>query len=377
MDADDDDFGDFDAAPTTAAQPVKEDGGEDDAFGDFGAAPSQPEPLKDASEDKDMDDDDFGDFDAAPTLAAQPVKEDGGEDDAFGDFDAAPSQPESLNGAGEDEDTDDDGFGDFDAAPTLAAPPVKEDGGEDDAFGDFEDIPAKFESSSGHGDENFGAFDNTPGCDTPLPPIGTVTHGKRNLFAKMQALHSFLDPDSPGGIIDDNCVGEEGLIKFIASSKSVEMNDGFQEHNDLYQVFHDGLAQTKEEESTSIITNDGRGPYDCFVYPLAGFRAPRREFENERQLKRISSTRAIPDVLPIRLPSGKETPLETASHVTVRDGNTMFKESTKPFQIPSVEVPKVSKGSLSEMASEDVQNFRLKIPDLSFMLQSHLKLPTR
>jgi hypothetical protein len=167
------------------------------------------------------------------------------------------------------------------------------------------------------------------------------------------------------------------LIKFIASSKSVEVKDGFQEHNDLYRVFHDALVQTKEEESTSVIKNDGRGPYDCFVYPLTGFRAPRREFENERQLRRISSTRAIPDVLPIRLPSGKETPLENTSPVTVRDDNTMFKESTKPFQIPNLEVPKVSKGSLSEKASEDVQNFRLKIPDLSFMLQSHLELPTR
>ena len=382
-------FGDFDAAPSLV---VQSDDGEGDAFGDFDAAPSQPEPLQNASEDKEADNN-FGSFGATPSLVAQ---SDDGENDTFGNFNAA---PETLDSKSENKDVDDD-FGDFDAAPTLEPQSDDDkDDDKDDAFGDFDDPPPKTEplgstsenkdvaedfgdfdeaqepSSPSRSDQNFCTFDTEPAHDISLPPTGTVTHGKRNLFAKMQSRYTFLDSDRPGDVSDDNSVGKEGLAEFLASTKPVRVNSGFREDDGVYRVLRDAVIQTKAGNLTSFMKNDGQGPYDCFVYPLIGFRAPIRELANERLLRRHSSTRAIPDVLPIRLPSGKETSLETASPVTSRDRKMISNNSTTTSPIPNLNVPKGDGASRYKTGSEDVQTFPLKIPDLSFMLQSQLKLP--
>ena len=144
----------------------------------------------------------------------------------------------------------------------------------------------------------------------------------------------------------------------------------------MYQVLSDIHVQAEGVESRTIINSDGRGPYDCFVHPLAGFRAPRTEIENEKQLRRHSSMRAIPDVLPIRLPSGKETPLDAASPVTFRDRKKLSNNATNNAQIPDLNAPNLDRGSRKSKPSNDVETFLSKIPDLSFMLQSKLQLPT-
>ena len=347
IDVDKDDFG----IHPLEGQLAKSDVVDDDSFGDFGTATSQ------------QDDDGFGDFDAAPTLKSQSAKNDGSKDDTFGNFGAAPLQPDSKNES-KTYDVDDDDFDDFDSATELAPRSV-----EDDAFDKYKVKSHRQKSSSTrHVDQDFRVVHNTPECDTPLPPIGRVALGTRNIFAKMQALHSFLDSDLSNGAFDPSIMDEDGLTKVL----SIEAYASFREDDIPKKAIHDIIIQTLAEDTGSIIRDDGRGPFNSFVYPLPGFQASQRVYHNQGQLRRDSSIRAIPDVLPIRLPSGKETPLDASSPVTPRDRNIMFKDTMQAAQVPNLEV---SCGVETERKSKDIQNFRSKIPDLSFMLKSHLILP--
>jgi len=365
---DDDDFGDFDAAPSLSTQPGVEDGNEFDEgneFGDFDTAPSQPEASNTVNQNE-------SDFDAAPTLSVQPFVEDSDKSDEgnnFGDFDTSRPQPEASNNAYLVTDDDDD-FGAFDAAPTSFVKPVEGDGGRDedrgDDFGDFDAAPSNPEASSSNLENLGGCVVNSEGSVNTLPPIGRVNNDKRNIFAKMQALHSFLDSDSHKNTGCDNLFGEESVTNFLASSRSVECIEGPQESN-LDQLFRDSPTSTKQN-TISVVKGDGRGPYDCFVYPLGGLRACHGEFKNEIPSRRNIST-PIPDMLPIRLSPRKEMPLNTASPVNGHH------RKIKAVNLSNLDVAGFDKSSPSKKTSNYVENFRSKIPDLSFMLQSHLKLP--
>jgi hypothetical protein len=98
--ADDDDFGDFDFAPerseaseqqgTTPSTGTILESVENNGFGCFDSTPSSEQFSKQIT-DNDDSDDDFGDFDAAPTEASARVQSNHETDDDFGDFDTIPS----------------------------------------------------------------------------------------------------------------------------------------------------------------------------------------------------------------------------------------------------------------------------------------------
>ncbi|VEU40218.1 unnamed protein product [Pseudo-nitzschia multistriata] len=412
--ATDDDFGEFDADLTQDEQLNVESqashGANDGAFGDFGAAPAQPEPStveKQADDDfgefdaalpqsepseveneasgNDDNDDDFGDFDAAPmsiepsdhvnaaiigdnddafgnfgaaTVEPSTIANEGDDDDDFGDFGAAPTQTNNGNG----EKCDDD-FGDFDAAPPLESNAPSVDG---ETFSDFATVPPKSKDASTISND-FGKFDTPPEILTPMAPIGRISDRARNIFAKMQTLHAFSDEDRES-THDNEYIGKGSLSTFLASINSRQEAEDSREENDLDQLLAGAPTSAEDSCSPLVANEDGGGPYGCFIYPSTGLHAPRNQFQDEKLLRRKSSIRKIPDVLPIRLPVGKESPLDTASPAYECDGK---KGSTELFQLAKLEV---SGGA--EDSSEKIQRFQLKIPDLSFMLQSRLQLPT-
>eukprot|EP00536_Pseudo-nitzschia_multiseries_P013839 jgi/Psemu1/327331/estExt_fgenesh1_pg.C_6220002 len=382
----DDDFGDFGAA-NSPSQPEPTMSGDnedndDDDFGDFGAAnsPSQPKPSKTMNQDsQNNDDDDFGDFGAAPSQpeTSNNDADHDGDDDDFGDFGAAPSpsQPEPSKNTSEDnEDNDDDDFGDFGAA--ASQPETSNNANDDDDdFGDFVLTPKDYDEDNIHGD-GFGDFNgvtsdsndsmNAPESVAPLAPIGKISDRTRNIFAKMQTFHTFSDLRHHESTNDNASCERESLSKFFASKKLEDCHE-----KNLLDGLLMGAPKPTDYRFSPIFNEDGRGFYDCFVYPLNGLRPPRDEFPNEKQLRRKSSIRAIPDVLPIRLPSGKEMPLHTASP---RNGRLPKSMSEEPIE--AVELPNLNVGNVADDSSGIVARFRLKIPDLNFMLQSKLTLPT-
>ena len=78
-----------------------------------------------------------------------------------------------------------------------------------------------------------------------------------------------------------------------------------------------GAKKGPAEDSSSkiIINNNGRGPLHHFIFPLGGLKTSRNESLDTATQNKRSSTRksTVPDVLPIRLGSGKEMPLNAAS----------------------------------------------------------------
>ena len=141
-----------------------------------------------------------------------------------------------------------------------------------------------------------------------------------------------------------------------------------------------GATISREENSTLIINDDGRGPFHCFKYPLAGLHAPHTDFDNKRQRRKSSMRARVPDVLPIQLPTGKEMPLETSSPVTGRRRKINI---STPVSVESTPFPDLSVSneiddeisSVENKSFEIVQRLKSKIPDLSFMNRSELKFP--
>ena len=138
----------------------------------------------------------------------------------------------------------------------------------------------------------------------------------------------------------------------------------------------------KESHSKVIISQDGRGPYSHFIYPIGGPVAPIDKIGTDRVSKRGSVPASyVPEVLPIQLPTGNEGAVDMAS--------------------PTLERPKVNAGKWSSMTgtgenngsrgvalakmsisseqspSEAVKELLSKIPDLSFMLSATLSLPKK
>jgi hypothetical protein len=390
-DEDESDFGDFDtsAAKIQSEQPndaeerkkeieeeVDNDGDEDENENDFGgfedvdtSAPKlqseQPNddaaPVEDKDDDDD-DDDDFGEFDtAAPSLGSEQPKvvEENEENNGFGKFDAAPAEDN-------DDDDDEDDFGEFDtAAPSLESEQPK-------VVKENEEV-----------DDDFGKFDAAPTLQsvvvknslTPLAPIGRINNKTRNIFAKMQALYSFLDSNDDTSVVGGSeLLPEASVDTFLASSKATqEIEVGVLEHNRLDRRLK-GAAISREENSTLIINDDGRGPFHCFKYPLAGLHAPHTDFDNKRQRRKSSMRARVPDVLPIQLPTGKEMPLETSSPVAGRRRNINISTvEITPF--PGLSVSSEIDDESSSVGNKSFEIWKSKIPDLSFMLKSKLKFP--
>jgi hypothetical protein len=143
--AGDDDFGDFDAAPATSntsQDSTQSKTGGDDEFVGFDSTTAMidqevPVPSADVRNIEIADDDDFGDFDAAlpiSTVTQQATQNTTDDDDDFGDFDAAP-----MESAPEVQSTDvaNDNFGEFDSSPP------KNEMDDDDDFGDFDAAPSE------------------------------------------------------------------------------------------------------------------------------------------------------------------------------------------------------------------------------------------
>lgn len=80
------------------------------------------------------------------------------------------------------------------------------------------------------------------------------------------------------------------------------------------------LKDTRSQRETSsklVIENDGRGPFYHFSFPLGGLQQfSKNDTADVRGDKRMSIVGSkVPDVLPIRLATGKETPLDASSPV--------------------------------------------------------------
>jgi hypothetical protein len=128
---------------------------------------------------------------------------------------------------------------------------------------------------------------------------------------------------------------------------------------------------------TRIIENDGRGTYAQFGFPIAGLPTSGQEVERLRRGRRVSvATSQIPDVLPIKLPTGEENPLGAASPKSKRRKQPAdaLLNGVVDLQFPELE----SKADDSQQVqSAAVKTLLGKIPDLSFMLESKLVLPSR
>ena len=107
-----------------------------------------------------------------------------------------------------------------------------------------------------------------------------------------------------------------------------------------------GLSATKESSllpSNLIIEDDGRGPFQRFVYPVGGLSMMSSESEgqpSEKSMRRASNLQAnIPDVLPIQLPTGKEMPLEASSPKPARGVQSMEEnnKNVNGLELPSLQ----------------------------------------
>jgi len=212
------------------------------------------------------------------------------------------------------------------------------------------------------------------GSLTLLAPGDRIDDKTRNIFAKMQALYSFLDTNDEKRVVCSELLSEVSIEKFLASSKTTqEVEEDVLEHDRLDRYLKGTKSQ--KENSNLIINDDGRGPFHCFKYPLTGLRAPHTAFENERQRRKSLIRACVPDVLPIQLPTGKEMPLEIASPITGCLTNISTSASVEITPLPDPSVSEDTDRSSDKKLFENVQKLKSKIPDLSFMLESKLKLP--
>jgi hypothetical protein len=337
LDDDDDDFGDFDAAPTVNAETNEEEKAEDDDFGDFDAAPSAKAEGGDFM-DTQADDDfgDFGDFDTAPSPVVDPD-----HNDDFGEFDAAPPTKVDINEQETQQCDNDDEFGGFDVAPSRKEALI--DAADD--FGNFDDVAAQSIS--------------------PLAPVGEITDKARAFFVDVQSKYPF--PEVDDHVEEKDQATMDRSLSEIVSSLSMQRKDVTQVFSNTMLQVAIRSPQPREEKSRIIIEGDGHGPSEPFVYPVGGLHAPDKEFRMERDRRSLRTK--VPDVLPIQLPTGTdEAPLNAASPVS-------RKQSAHRSSIDVPSLPNLS--NVSTAVESNVEKLMARIPDLSFMLQSTLVLPNK
>jgi hypothetical protein len=138
----------------------------------------------------------------------------------------------------------------------------------------------------------------------------------------------------------------------------------------------------KESHSKVIISQDGRGPYSHFIYPIGGPVAPIDKIGTNRVKKQGSAVASfVPEVLPIQLPTGKEGAVDMASPTPERPkfnadkfssmAGTGEKNGTRAFATAK------TSSSTEQGPSEAAKELMRKIPDLSFMLSTTLSLPKK
>jgi len=437
-DDDDDDWGDFDQAPTMEPQahvvdyPISIDKNSEinnDSNVNCGKLLDTSEQINDVKENDEIidrasssleseqhenhfpdtgsdDDDDWGDFDQASVDKNSEI--DNNRNDNVDKFlESAPKlQSEQINDVKENDEIidraspslqsekhenhfpdagsdDDDDWGDFDQAPTTESQAPVENNGEDDSNIKYlGKIAPRLQSEqlqkicpdAVSNDADFGDFGGVSGSLTLLAPGDRIDDKTRNIFAKMQALYSFLDTNDEKRVVCSELLSEVSIEKFLASSKTTqEVEEDGLEHDRLDRYLKG--TKSRKENSNLIINDDGRGPFHCFKYPLTGLRAPHTAFENERQRRKSLIRACVPDVLPIQLPTGKEMPLEIASPITGCLTNISTSTSVEITPLPDPSVSEDTDRSSDKKLFENVQKLKSKIPDLSFMLESKLKLP--
>ncbi len=132
------------------------------------------------------------------------------------------------------------------------------------------------------------------------------------------------------------------------------------------------------KDSTSkaklIIENDGQNPYYQFGSRIGGLPISEEDINLKQQGRRVSlSDNHVPDLLPIHLPSGEDNPLSVASPKSKK------KIRHSPADLNGATRPSIQNLSSTNKSapSEAVEQLLAKIPDLSFMLESKLVLPTK
>ena len=141
--------------------------------------------------------------------------------------------------------------------------------------------------------------------------------------------------------------------------------------------------------SKFIVRNDGRGSYFHFVYPVGGLRPTTTSSGREEGIQQginsapaSPSSKKVPVVLNIDLPTGNEMPLSVSSpkkgspnKVKSIQHQQNFKKDAPP--LPALDIDENGGRSAVGTTSEAVKRLASKIPDLSFMLQSKLVLPQK
>ena len=138
----------------------------------------------------------------------------------------------------------------------------------------------------------------------------------------------------------------------------------------------------KESYSKVIISQDGRGPYSHFIYPIGGPVAPIDKIGTDRVNKRGSVVPSyVPEVLPIQLPTGNEgavdVALSTPERPKVNAGKLSSVTGTGENNGSRGIAPAKTSSSTEQGPSEAAKELLRKIPDLSFMLSTTLSLPKK
>ena len=291
------------------------------------------------------------------------------DDDDYQDADNSESSDSDFGDFIEYNESDDDDFGDFETS-------VKH-GGEDEKSSHCFDKEAQSSQSKQLWDPTFDNDDDNSSVDnnvsgvsdsfTPIAPVGRISDKARNIFSKMQARYTFLDFRHDGSIDCSESTSEVTVDEFLSSSKKTRKSDRVHLKQYRLNQIPKGIL-IREQYPSLIINDDGEGPFHCFKYPLGGFHPPKKDIGNEKQRRNSSVGVEVPDILPIQLPTGKEMPLEAASPVTGYTRNIVAMSSNEITPLPDIDI---------DTSTEIIQKLKSRIPDLSFMLESELKLPKR
>jgi len=375
-----DEFGTFETSgpEAEAGKPADQDG---DGFGNFENFESTT-PAVEAGESSDQQADEFGSFESTGPTTAQGVGEDA---DDFGTFESTGPAEEEASGQMEDD------FGNFDSAPAAATlPPKTADGSDgmnggsgpvDDEFGDFGDFdeaPAQPNQSQAVTAAESSAAQPTPATSSMLNGVFDMDR-VRPVFTSLQSKYPFEQIGDDGG--DSSLFGANSLESYLKSAQA-EMNE---KENDSAKLLlsKDFLGDATEEESSSsklVIENDGRGPYHNFMAPVGGI----LQYSKNIVDVVLRDKKAAPIVYksePTRAPSTSSTTNKSASQTTddskasatAADG-PQSKTRPAPPTATRVAIPPKEDASKPKSAGDDLAS---RIPDLSFMMKSHLVLPKK
>jgi hypothetical protein len=350
----DDGWGTFDLAETSDALPTpttNDDADEaDDDWGDFGTAgqssPNESELPPTNTEATGEAVDDWGTFDSAVISGA----EQGNDWGDFGSADHSALEDEEQPDKGSDPAADKE-YSDFNSAAFSG-----EDNNEDEQFGDFSDLPA-----------------SSPEEIVSIPPIGDIGDKARDFFTKMKMKYCPQGNSNDVNLKDDVSFVAETTLQSIISS--LRVSPSVQDGADAIRLHAVALGNERDtKQDRLLIEGDGSGPYGIFMYPLGGLHSPKKKVRTERE-RRASSLRLqrVPDILPIQLPTGNEMPLNVSSPISRQK---KFPTKSGGALGEGIPFPNL-KATEAKLMRDEVEELKASIPDLSFMLQSTLSLPTK